>query len=71
MAYLNQPCRPMAEAKAALGAVVHHAGSEYRCVHHNHLGVLYWQLFDRKGKPKGKMVYGSTLDAKAGFIGAY
>ena len=71
MAYLNQPCRPMLEVKAALGAVVYHCGTEYRCVDHNDLGVLYWQIFDREGKPKGKMIYDSKLDAKAGFIGAY
>ena len=71
MAYLNQPCRPMADAKAALGAIVHHAGTEYRCVDHNDLGVLYWQIFDRNGKPKGKMVCDRQLDAKAKFQGAY
>ena len=71
MAYLNQPCRPMADVKAALGAVVYRAGSEFRCVDHNDLGVLYWQLFDRNGKPKGKMIYDRHLDALAGFSGAY
>lgn len=71
MAYLNQRCRSMADVNFALGAVVYRAGSEFRCVDYNDLGVLYWQLFDRDGKPKGKMIYDSHLDAMAGFKGAY
>jgi hypothetical protein len=71
MAQLNQRSRSEAEAKAALGAVVYRAGSEFRCVDYNDLGVLYWQLFDRNGKPKGKMIYDNRLDAMAGLKGAY
>jgi hypothetical protein len=71
MAYLNQRCRSAADAKSAIGAIVYRAGSEFRCVDHNDLGVLYWQIFDRNGKPKGKMIYDRHLDAMAGFSGAY
>lgn len=71
MAQLNQMARPIEEAKAALGAVVYYGGTEYRCVDHNDLGVLYWQVFGRDGKPKGKMIYDSHLDARAKFQGAY
>jgi len=71
MAYLGQRARTAEQACAALGAVVIWRGTEYRCVDHNDLGVLYWQVFGRDGKPKGKMVYGSYLDYQSGHPGAY
>lgn len=71
MAQLNQRCRTEAEAKEALGAVVYRAGSEFRCVDYNDLGVLYWQLIGRNGEPLGKLIYDNRLDTTAGFKGAY
>lgn len=71
MAYLNQQCRPLDEAHSAIGTVVYWDGTEYRCVDHNDLGVLYWQVFGKDGKPKGKMLVDGYLDAKAKLYGAY
>lgn len=71
MAYLNQKCRSIAEAQAALGAVIYVGGAEYRCVDHNDLGVLYWQVFGRDGKPRGKLLVDSYFDARAKLYGAY
>jgi hypothetical protein len=71
MAYLNQRARTASETQAALGAEIACDGSKYRCVHHNDLGVLYWQVIGRNGNPKGKMLYSSYFDSLAGFPGAY
>ena len=71
MAYLNQRCRSKEDTQAALGAEIACDGSKYRCVHHNDLGVLYWQVIGRNGNPKGNMLYSSYFDALAGFAGAY
>jgi len=71
MAYLNQHCRSQEAAKAALGTIIFVGGVEYRCEDHNDLGVLYWRVYGRDGKPKGKLLVDSYLDHRANLRGAY
>ena len=69
--FVNQKCRTESEAHNAIGMRITHAGSEWRVVDHNDLGVIYWQVHGKDGRPKGKMFCNSELDRKAGLAGAY
>lgn len=67
---LNQRFRSPEAAQAAIGKEVFRNGSRWRCVDHNDLGCLYWQVVGSDGKLKGSQIYDRNLDHRAGFPGA-